>query len=103
MELMYMNLPIFCILPQNIVQSKDGSKRIHNWTERLSWTLLLTLSWMWIMHSGIIVHDMKDLGDILEPWIHSPHSYSHLLESWNKLLEIIEDSLKRLEGTLSKG
>ena len=57
---------------------------------------------MWIMNSRVMVHDMKDLGDSVDSWIHSPHSNAHLLESWNKLLEIVEDSSKRLKGTFSK-
>ena len=58
---------------------------------------------MWIMNSRVMVHDMKDLGDIIDLLIHSPHSQSHLLEFWNKLLEGVEDFSKGLEGTLSKG
>ena len=51
---------------------------------------------MWIMNSRVIVHDIKDLGDTVDSWIHSTRSHAHLLESWNKLLEIVEDSSKGL-------
>ena len=50
-----------------------------------------------------MVHDMKDQGHIVDIWIHSPHSHAHLLEFWNKLLEVVEDSSKGLKKTLSKG
>ena len=55
------------------------------------------------MNSKVMVHDMKDLGDIVHSWIHFPQSHAHLLESWNKLLEVVEESSKGLEWTLSKG
>ena len=58
---------------------------------------------MWIMNSRVMVHDMKDIGDIVDSWIYFPHSHAHLLESRNKLLEVVQDSLKGLEETLSKG
>lgn len=41
-----------------------------------------------------MVHDIKDLSYIIDSWVHSPHSNAHLLESWNKLLEFVEDSTK---------
>ena len=47
---------------------------------------------MWIMNSRVMVNDMKDLGDIVDSWIHYTHSHSHLLESPNKLLEVVKDS-----------
>ena len=46
----------FFLLPQNIVQVDKWSKRIQSWTQRYSWTLLITLSWMWIMNSRFMLH-----------------------------------------------
>ena len=99
---MYMTLSFSYFLCQNLVQFNNGSQRIHI-TQRHSWALLLTLSWIWIMNSRVMVHDMKDIGDIVDSPIHSFYSHTHLFESWNKLLEVVKDSSKRLEGTLSKG
>ena len=65
---------------------------------------LLSSRASWVTcNSPIKVHDIKDLGDIVNSWIHPPHSHAHLLESWNKLLEVVEGSSKGLIGTLSKG
>ena len=40
--------------------------------------------------------------DKVDSWINPLH-HSHFIESWNKLLGVVEDSSKWLEGTLSKG
>ena len=88
MELMYTSILI--LLLTSLIQIIDGSLRIHNWT------LLLTLPWMWIMNSRVMVLYMKDLGDIVDSWIYS-HPHAHLLDSWNKLLEVVEDSSKWLK------
>ena len=58
---------------------------------------------MWIINSRVMLHVMIDIGDILDSCICSHHTHSHLLEYWNKLLEVVEESSIRLEGTLSKG
>ena len=61
---------------------------------------------MWIMNSRIMVHDMKDLGDSSYLWIYTLQSYTHLLESWSKLLEVVQDFSKGLKMTFlerSKG
>ena len=96
MELMYMNFLILLFTSSKFISIDDGSQRIQNLTWRLSWTLLLTLSWIWFMNSIVIVHDMKDTGDIVDSWIHILHSYTHLLESYNKLVEVVEGSSKGL-------
>ena len=43
-----------------------------------------------------MANDIKDLGNYFDSGIHSPHSYTHLFESWHKLLEVVEDSSKGL-------
>ena len=44
----------------------------------------------------------ESYDDKLDFGIHSPYYQTHLLESWNNLLEIVEDSSKRHKGTFSK-
>ena len=34
----------------------------------------------------------------VDPWIFSHHSHTHLLESWKKLLEIVEDPSNNSNG-----
>ena len=46
---------------------------------------------------------MKDIGDIVDSWVHSPNSHVYLLESWKKFIEVVEGSSKGLKGTPSKG
>ena len=36
--------------------------------------------------------------DKVESWINSLHPHTTLLESWNKLLEVVDDSSKGLKG-----
>lgn len=50
------------LFTQNLTQIDDGSRMIHNWAQRIPWTLLLTLYWMWIMISRVMIHDTKDLN-----------------------------------------
>ena len=38
------------LIIQNIIQIDSWSQRIHNWTQ-YSWTILLTLTWIWIISS----------------------------------------------------
>ena len=57
---------------------------------------------MWIMNLRVMVYDMKDLGDTVESWIHSPHSHAHFLESWKKLLEAKKAPQKNSKGLSQK-
>ena len=47
---------------------------------------------MWIMNSIVMVNGMKDQGDMLDLWLNSTQSHAHLLDFWNKLLEVVDDS-----------
>ena len=48
-----------------------------------------------------MIHNMKDLDDNVDSRIHFHHSHTHLLESWNKLLEI-KDVFSKYSKGLSK-
>lgn len=66
-----------------------------------NYTLNTPLNMNYELKSYFSLHEWS-CDDKVDSWIHSSHSNSHLLDCWNKLLDVIEDSSKRIKGTFSK-
>ena len=80
------------LLLQKLVQIDSWSQTIHNWTQRLSWILLLTLSRMWIMNSRVMVYNMKDINKNITIWW---LGIKLLKETWTQELKcLVEQVIK---------
>ena len=57
---------------------------------------------MWIMNLTVMIHKKKDVSDMVDSRIHTLHSYTHFIEFWNKLVEVVEDLEKNFLRTFER-